>query len=1100
MHTTNGNARQRQRSFTGRLRGFWTLIVVTMAAVLSIPTQAQVPAVVTQFDVTGFIQQATLDRPGDVFSGGTIMVNNVKYIVPYYTVLQMPAFALTWQELFAMAPAPYTGLQTGYAIQDIPKPKYNYEAHLVGNRLPDGRQIVGLMFLAQHSLHAGQGFITAVNFADGSVTVDGITRVKINDPIGRFSVGLPAASNPDQRFTIDEDNPTVRASSSYPMCIPRSAADALCPQKNRPLSPVDGVTHLGFFTMQAPVGTPTPANRTDPFLMAPFEVGDWVTYNGLLVDDPISGTYVLAHTLIAEATILTAPGTVPAYTAIDVLLQGAVSKAAPAGLEGAVRTRVEGWSTDAGGNTAVNVYAVDVDGCSGLESERLWNDHDPKTGVIINGPFTIDIDSITALGRWRFRPSARDEAFLPPTRMLRARNTSLTAADHAVIPTPNGLLAGEYTAPIFEFIFSEGVPPGAAPPPPNSFENLPFLVNGEGPYNGGTATTGQLSPWPSLVPPPTTVSCAAAPPPPPPPVPVGTAAPVATADALTFTGATLSFSAAQLLLNDTGTSISLIAVSPATLGGGTVTGTGPFLFTPGAGFTGTDSFTYQIADSFGQSALGVVTVTRTTSATVPSVLNQTLANAQAAITAAGLTNGASTSANSATVPTGLVISQNPLGGASVAPGSAVTLVISLGPALVTVPTVVNQTQTAARAAITAAGLTNGASTSANSATVPVGSVISQNPLGGSSVLPGSAVTLVISLGPANVIVPNVVNSTQAAASASLTAAGLSTGAITNANSATVAAGSVISQNPASGASVAPGSAVALLVSLGPVVTVTVPNVVNSTQAAASASLTAAGLTTGAITNANSATVAAGSVISQNPASGASVAPGSAVALVVSLGPAAAGNPTVQTSVFSNGTGARTTPAFNTTAAGEVLIALIGSDGPTTGVNTQTLTVTGAGLTWTRVQRAATSRGVAEIWTATAPAVLTGATVTSTQAVTTVLGAPVNQSVMVFAFTNASGVGATTAASGVSINATATLVTQAAGSLVFGVGNDFDRAVARTVGAGQTKLHEFLAPTGDTFWMQSVNAASAAAGQSITANATAAGAADQWNLAIVEIKR
>ena len=1031
MYTTHATARQRRRSITERLTGLWTLIVVTMAAVLTTSTHAQIPAVVTQFDVTGFIQQATLDRPGDVFSGGTITVNNVKYIVPYYTVLQMPAFALTWQELFAMAPAPYTGLQTGYAIQDVPKPKYNYEAHLVGNRLPDGRQVVGLMFLAQHSLHSGQGFITAVNFADGSVTVDGITRVKVNDPIGRFTVGIPDAQNPDVRFTIDEDNPTVRASSSYPMCIPRSAADPLCPEKNRPLSPVDGVTHLGFFTMQAAASSPTAANRTDPFLMAPFEVGDWVTYNGLLVDDPIRGTYVLAHTLIAEATILTAPGTVPAYTAIDVLLQGAVSKAIGAGLEGAVRTRVEGWSTDAGGNTATNVYAIDVDGCSGLESERLWNDHDPKTGVITNGPFTIAIDSINAVGRWRFRPSAKDETFLPPTRMLRARNTSLNAADHRVVLTPSGLLAGEYTAPIFEFIFSEGVPPGAAPPPPNAFENLPFLVNGEGPYNGGTATTGQLSPWPSLVPPPTTVSCAAAPPPPPPAPPAGTAAPVAAADALGFAGTTLSFSAAQLLLNDTGTSISLVAVSPGSVGGGTITGSGPFLFTPAAGFTGTDSFTYQIADSFGQSALGVVTVSRTTTVTVPNVVNQTQATAQGLITSAGLTNGAVSTANSSTVASGSIISQNPIAGSSVAPGSSVTLVRSIGPALVAVPNVVNQTQGAAQSAITAAGLTNGAASTANSATVAAGSVISQNPAGGSSVLPGSAVTLLVSSGP---------------------------------------------------------------------VLVTVPTVVNSTQAAAQSAITTAGLTNGTVTTANSATVASGSVISQNPAGGATAAAGSAVTLVVSSGPAAAGSPTVQVSVSSDGTGARTTPAFSTTTAGEVLIALVGSDGPTAGANNQNITVSGAGLTWTRVQRAATSRGVSEIWTATAATVLTNVTVTSTQSVTVVNAAAVNQSIHVIAFTNASGIGATAAAANTSTNATATLVTQAAGSLVFGVGNDFDRAIARTVGAGQTKLHEFLAPTGDTFWMQSVNAASTAAGQTITANATAAGAADQWNLAIVEIKR
>ena len=87
----------------------------------------------------------------------------------------------------------------------------------------------------------------------------------------------------------------------------------------------------------------------------------------------------------------------------------------------------------------------------------------------------------------------------------------------------------------------------------------------------------------------------------------------------------------------------------------------------------------------------------------------------------------------------------------------------------------------------------------------------------------------------------------------------------------------------------------------------------------------------------------------------------------------------------------------------------------------------------------------------------------------------------------------------STNAIASLVPQATGSVVYGVGNDFDRAVTRTVGAGQTKIHEFLAPTGDTFWMQSLNATTTA-GTSVTLNATAAGVADQWNFAIVEIKR
>jgi len=1096
MVTMRSSTARGARSFARRLQVTSALAAIAIATALTTPTTAQVPAVASQFDMVGFIQQATLDRPNDIFSGGTITVNNVKIIVPYYTILQMPAFALTWQELFAKAPAPYTGLQTGLAMQDVPKPKYTYEVEVVGNRLPDGTHVAGLLFISQQSLHSGQGFITAINFATGEITVDGTTRVKPNDPIGRFSVGFPGGSSPDIRFTIDEDNPTVRASSSYPMCIPRSSSDALCPQKNRPLSPVDGVTHLGLFTMPAAPSTPTPAGVPDPYLMAPFEVGDYVTYNGVLADDA-AGTYVLAHTIIAEATILTAPGTVPAYTAIDVLLMGTTSKAAAAaGLEGAVRTRVEGWSSDGSGQIAQNVYAVDVDACSGTPSERLWLDHDPKTGAVIGGPYTVAIDNLVALGRWRFRPSARDETFLPPVRMLMARNTSLAAVDRPVIVTPNGLRAGEYTAPIFEYIFPEANPPGGTPPPPNPFENFPFLVSGEGPYNGG-AVTGQLSPWPGLVPPVSTTTCAAPAPPPPPPPPAGTAAPVAAPDTLAIAGTSLSFSAAQLLANDTGSTLSLIAVSPVSFGGGTITGTGPFVFTPGAGFTTSDSFTYEISDAFGQTAIGIVTVNRAATVAVPNVVGATQANASAALAAAGLTTGAIANANSATVPAGSVISQNPAAGASVATGSAVALTVSLGPALVAVPNVVNQTQANASAALAAAGLTTGAITNANSATVPAGSVISENPAAGTNVAPGSAVALTVSIGPALVAVPNVVNQTQANASAALAAAGLTTGAIGNANSSIVPAGSVISQNPAAGTNVAPGSAVALTVSLGPAL-VAVPNVVNLTQANASAALSAAGLTTGAVTTASSATVPAGSVISENPAAGASVALGSAVALVVSSGPAAL-TPTVDATVSSDGTGARTTAAFSTTAAGDVLIALVGSDGLPTGANTQTLTITGAGLTWTRIQRAATSRGVSEIWTATAPTVLTNATVTSTQSVALFNGAPINQSLVVVAFKNASAVGATAAASNVSTNANASLVPQATGSVVYGVGNDFDRAVTRTVGAGQTKIHEFLAPTGDTFWMQSLNATTTA-GTSVTLNATAAGAADQWNFAIVEIKK
>ncbi|MGH9254315.1 MAG: PASTA domain-containing protein, partial [Vicinamibacterales bacterium] len=129
---------------------------------------------------------------------------------------------------------------------------------------------------------------------------------------------------------------------------------------------------------------------------------------------------------------------------------------------------------------------------------------------------------------------------------------------------------------------------------------------------------------------------------------------------------------------------------------------------------------------------------------------------------------------------------------------------------------------------------------------------------------------------------NVVGLTQAAAQTAIVAATLTVGTVTLQASTTVAAGLVISQTPAANSQVPPGSAVALVVSSGPA-PVAVPNVVGLTQAAAQTAIVAATLTVGTVTPQASTTVAEGLVISQTPLPGASVLPGSAVALVVSTG-------------------------------------------------------------------------------------------------------------------------------------------------------------------------------------------------------------------------
>src|SRR3954451_25303133 len=62
----------------------------------------------TQFDYTGFIQDATLDPScrADAHCGGTLTVNGHVVTIPKETVVELPANALTWQEIFAQAPAP----------------------------------------------------------------------------------------------------------------------------------------------------------------------------------------------------------------------------------------------------------------------------------------------------------------------------------------------------------------------------------------------------------------------------------------------------------------------------------------------------------------------------------------------------------------------------------------------------------------------------------------------------------------------------------------------------------------------------------------------------------------------------------------------------------------------------------------------------------------------------------------------------------------------------------------------------------------------------------------------------------------------------------
>jgi len=195
-----------------------------------------------------------------------------------------------------------------------------------------------------------------------------------------------------------------------------------------------------------------------------------------------------------------------------------------------------------------------------------------------------------------------------------------------------------------------------------------------------------------------------------------------------------------------------------------------------------------------------------------------------------------------------------------------------------------------------------------------------------------------------------------------------------------------------------------------------------------------------------------------------------------------------------------TGTFSTSSANELLLAFVSVDGPPAGGGKNTVTkLTGGGLTWQLVVRSNAQLGGAEIWRAFAPTILTNVSVIAT------LSKSFESSLTVVSFkgvdtsgvNGAAAIGAIQVRSASSGGPSATLVTTRNNSLVFGVGNDWDHAVARTVGPNQALVHQFLAPVDDTYWVQRFLNPIPVSGTNVTLSDFAP-TADQWNLAVVEI--
>jgi hypothetical protein len=530
------------------------------------------PTLIHGFDVTGFIEDATVDGticPGAHRAqyGGSVKVNGLTITVPCNSVIQMPANTLAWADFVNGGPS--LALKD-MSSTDSTRAYPSFEIQVIGNSLGDGKAatplhyIAGLIYISQQSLNTGSGTISRIDHATGNIEVSSRKGKKpvvlqINDPNGRFG----RAQSPDPRFSVDDQNPTIHAATGYPMCVPRIAngfSDPLCPQFNRPKA-INGCRNFSQAGVVPPVSgelsppaadqvycsqyvmksvTDRVAGDPDPRRQAPFEVGDYITWSGTLMlmkdstgaivlnpdGSPVS--FVSAHTIEANVGIYTQPGTQPSYLAIGEFGVGTADPLAAAVNGAAQETQdrivLEASTTDI--LTPVDIYYVDIDPVTGAQANRWLTPYemtgecaptDPTTGVTtqvgcygISGGITTQFTGPQPQ-RARIRATKAPTGLLSqPTRTLRIMVRSLcvpefssqqpnldaclakAAARAANFPVThaNGLVAGQYLAPVFEYIFPEGVKPGD-PVVPNDFWHLPFLVNGEGPGVGPLAPT----PW-----------------------------------------------------------------------------------------------------------------------------------------------------------------------------------------------------------------------------------------------------------------------------------------------------------------------------------------------------------------------------------------------------------------------------------------------------------------------------------------------------------------------------------------------------------------------------------------------------------------------------
>ncbi|HEY7932890.1 MAG TPA: Stk1 family PASTA domain-containing Ser/Thr kinase [Solirubrobacteraceae bacterium] len=267
--------------------------------------------------------------------------------------------------------------------------------------------------------------------------------------------------------------------------------------------------------------------------------------------------------------------------------------------------------------------------------------------------------------------------------------------------------------------------------------------------------------------------------------------------------------------------------------------------------------------------------------TVPKLAGEPQALAASKLQADGL-KATFSGATSRAVPPGSVINTSPTAGRKISRGSQVTLVISSGPGDAPVPEVAGLSRSEAERTLRAHGFRPAIKHRASS-TVKAGFVISTEPAAETDARVGSSVNILLSNGPAKVGVPDLTGDTQEQAAGALASAGLKVGAVTQQTS-TQTAGTVLSQSPQGGASVASGTPVDFVLAQAPA-TVHVPGVVGKKEERAVGEIAGAGFKSNTVTAEVTDPTRVGIVIAQSPKAGKNVKRNSTVTITVGVAPA-----------------------------------------------------------------------------------------------------------------------------------------------------------------------------------------------------------------------